>query len=89
MRTITVRDLWQRWPEAESALQVENEIIITRDAKRVAKLVRIAPSLPKRRRWSPKEHRNWVRKVYGEKVFPDSDERLAAARADRNLPEGR
>ena len=39
MKTISIRDLRQKWPEAESRLQVEKEIIITRDAKPVAKLV--------------------------------------------------
>ena len=28
MKTITIRDLRQRWPEAEAALQMEDEIII-------------------------------------------------------------
>ena len=28
MKTITIRDLRQRWPEAEAALQVEDEIIV-------------------------------------------------------------
>ena len=39
MKPITIRDLLQRWPEAEAALQVEDEILITRDSKPVAKLV--------------------------------------------------
>jgi antitoxin (DNA-binding transcriptional repressor) of toxin-antitoxin stability system len=42
MKTISVRDLRQRWPEAEALLQVEEEIVITRDGRPVAKLVRIA-----------------------------------------------
>jgi len=29
MKTISVRDLRQRWPEAEARLQVEKEIVIT------------------------------------------------------------
>jgi len=41
MKTISIRDLRQRWPEAEALLQTEREIVITRDAKPVAKLVRI------------------------------------------------
>ena len=36
MKTITIRDLRQRWPDAEAALKVEDEILITRDAKPVA-----------------------------------------------------
>jgi len=85
VKTITIRDLRQRWPEAEAALQVEDEIIITRDSKPVARLVRVAPAEAKRPRWTPTAHRKWIRKVFGRKVFPSSDERLAAARADRQL----
>jgi antitoxin (DNA-binding transcriptional repressor) of toxin-antitoxin stability system len=42
MKTITIRDLRQRWSAAEAALQVEDEILITRDSMPVAKLVRVA-----------------------------------------------
>jgi hypothetical protein len=31
MKTITVRDLRQRWPAAERLLQTEHELVITRD----------------------------------------------------------
>ena len=40
MKTMTVRDLRQRWPHAEAMLETEGEILITRDAKPVARLVR-------------------------------------------------
>lgn len=85
MKTITIRDLRHRWPETEAALQLEQEILITRDSKPVAKLVRVVPQEAKRKPWNPAEHREWVRKVYGNKVFPSSEEDLAAARADRKL----
>jgi prevent-host-death family protein len=41
MKTITVRDLRQRWPSAEAMLEREKEIIVTRDGKPVARLVRV------------------------------------------------
>ena len=85
MKTITIRDLRQRWPEAEAALQVEDEIIVTRDSKPVAKLVRVTEPEARNLRWNPDAHRRWIKKVFGRKVFPSSDERLAAARADREL----
>ena len=85
MKTITIRDLRQRWPEAEAALRAEDEIIVTRDSKPVAKLVRVTQAEAKRPRWTSEAHRMWIKKVFGRKVFPGSDERLAAARADRNL----
>jgi hypothetical protein len=72
MKTIMVRDLRQRWPEAEAALQD-------------ARLVRLVPSETKRKPWNPGAHKKWIKKVYGSKVFPGSDELLAAARADRQL----
>jgi antitoxin (DNA-binding transcriptional repressor) of toxin-antitoxin stability system len=85
MKTITIRDLRQRWPDAEAALKVENEILITRDSKPVAKLVRLIQPKTTRPRWNPEEHRKWIKKVYGNKVFPSMDGELAAARADRKL----
>ena len=39
MKTMTVRDIRQKWPEAERALAVEGEIIVTRDSKPVAKII--------------------------------------------------
>ncbi|MBM3218048.1 MAG: hypothetical protein FJZ38_05085 [Candidatus Rokubacteria bacterium] len=45
-----MRDLRLRWPAAEALLQEEKEIVITRDAKPVAKLVRIDASSPPRKR---------------------------------------
>jgi antitoxin (DNA-binding transcriptional repressor) of toxin-antitoxin stability system len=88
MKTITIRDLRQRWPEAEAALQTEDEILITRDSKPVAKLVRVAAEGPKRSRWNPEEHARWQRKVSGGKLSR-SDAALAAARADRAFKTGR
>ncbi len=85
MKTITIRDLRQRWPEAEKSLEVEDEIIITRDSKPVAKLVRIVPEQKKRPRWDPEEHRKWQEKVFGKKVFHWVDKALAESREDRPL----
>ena len=82
MKTITIRDLRQRWPEAEAALKVEDEILITRDSKPVAKLVRISANESKRPRWDAEEHGQWQKKVSGGKVSR-SDAALARARADR------
>ncbi len=84
VKTISIRDLRQRWPEAEAALEVEDEIIITRDSKPVAKLVRVMPEQKKRPRWDPEAHARWQRKVSGGKIS-SSDEALAQARAERVL----
>lgn len=82
MKTITIRDLRQRWPEAEAALQVEDEILITRDSKPVAKLVRVSTAPSKRPRWNMEEHARWQRKVG---KVSRSDAVLAAGRADRTF----
>lgn len=84
MKTITVRDVRQRWPQAEALLQVENELLVTRDGKPVAKLVRIAPERRRRRRFDLAEHRAWQTRVFGKrKVLRWVDRALAQARADR------
>jgi antitoxin (DNA-binding transcriptional repressor) of toxin-antitoxin stability system len=84
MKTMSIRDLRQRWPEAEAALELEEEIIITRDSKPVAKLTRIAPGQPKRKRWDPEAHARWQRKVSGG-VLPRSEGALSKAREDRKF----
>jgi antitoxin (DNA-binding transcriptional repressor) of toxin-antitoxin stability system len=83
MRTISVRDLRQRWPEAEARLQIEKEIIITRDAKPVAKLVRIDDRAKVRRRFDPVAHAKWQRKVAGGKMTRWVDRAVSEGRADR------
>jgi antitoxin (DNA-binding transcriptional repressor) of toxin-antitoxin stability system len=84
MKTITIRDLRQRWPEAEAALQCEEEILITRDSKPVAKLVRVTAEGSKRSRWNSEEHARWQRKVSGGRLSR-TDAALEVARADRAL----
>ena len=79
---MTIRDLRQRWPEAEAALELENEIVITRDSKPVARLVRITDSTPVRRRWDSRAHALWQKKVSAGKLSR-SDAALARARSDR------
>lgn len=85
MKTITIRDLRQRWPEAELALNAEGEILITRDSKPVAKLVRVSPAAVKRPRWDPEAHARWQKRVSGLNL-PRSDAALAQSRADRKFP---
>jgi antitoxin (DNA-binding transcriptional repressor) of toxin-antitoxin stability system len=85
MKSITIRDLRQRWPEAEAALKVEEEILITRDSKPVARLVRLAQREPKRKRWNPDAHAARIKRILGNKVFASADSRLAVDRADRGL----
>lgn len=81
MKTITVRDLRQRWPEAEAMLEREKELVVTRDGKPVAKLVRFRQAEPGRKRFDPKRHARRQRVVHGPKTVRWVDEFLLA---DRN-----
>jgi antitoxin (DNA-binding transcriptional repressor) of toxin-antitoxin stability system len=83
MKTVSVRDLRQRWPETERALQTEKEIIITRDSKPVAKLVRYIEPEAKRKRFNPLAHAKWQRKLSGGKVTRWVEEGLLKEREER------
>jgi len=83
MKTVTVRDLRQRWPETERALQVEQEILITRDSKPVAKLVRLVEPEKPRRRFDAAAHGKWQRKMSGGTVTRWVDEGLLKERDER------
>ena len=90
MKTITVRDVRQRWPEAEKLLQVEKELVVTRDGIPVARLVRLTPERRLRKRFDPAEHAAWQRSVFGKgKTVRWVDRALASGRADRRLIGGR
>ena len=82
MKTISIRDLRQKWPEAEAALQIEKEILITRDSRPVAKLVRLEQPKKKRKRWDAEEHLRWLEKFWGGKKV-NLTARLYAERDER------
>jgi antitoxin (DNA-binding transcriptional repressor) of toxin-antitoxin stability system len=86
MTSVTVRDLRQRWPETERALQSEEEIVVTRDGKPVAKLIRFEGESKRRPRFDAKKHLADLKKITGGKVLPSGDALLAADRADRFGP---
>lgn len=83
MKTMSVRDVRQRWPAAEALLQREREILITRDAKPVAKLVRIVARRRPRTRFDPAVHARWQRKAAGGRVVRWVDRALNDARRER------
>jgi hypothetical protein len=71
-------------------LQSEREIIITRDARPVAKLVRIEEDRPRpRKRFDPAAHGWWQRRTAGGKVSRWLDRALKEAREDRRWRHGR
>ena len=67
----------------EKVLQVENELIVTRDGQPVAKLVRVVQEKPNRKRWDPEAHMRWLKRMWGNKMRPSSDAAIARDRADR------
>ena len=85
MKTITVRDLRQRWPHAEALLQAEKELLVTRDGTPVAKLVRVKPDTRRRKRFDPAEHRAWQVRLFGKRTVAWTDRALAESRVDRRL----
>ena len=86
MKQITVRDIRQRWPEAEHLLQTEVELLITRDGKPVARLVRVTPGGAKRPPFDPAQHRAWQASVFGRgKTVRWVDAALERSRTDREL----
>lgn len=71
MKTMTVSDIHEHWAEAESALAVEKEIIITRNGHPVAKLTQVEPAQKLRARFDFEEHRRWKKEVFGTAPMPD------------------
>jgi antitoxin (DNA-binding transcriptional repressor) of toxin-antitoxin stability system len=83
MKTVTVRDLRQRWPETERALQTEAEIVVTRDGRPVAKLVCFTAPAGPRARFDPEAHAAWQRRMSGGTVTRWVAEGLLAERDER------
>ena len=82
MRTITIRDLRQRWPEAEQALRTEAELVVTRDGQPVARLVRFVPQAEPLARFDPEAHVRWQRKMGPGQPVALVDKYLGADRDD-------
>jgi antitoxin (DNA-binding transcriptional repressor) of toxin-antitoxin stability system len=83
MRTISVRDLRQRWPEVEARLRVEKEIVIIRNAKPVAKLVHVDDGAKARRRFDPVAHAKWQREIAAGKITRWVGRAMKEERSDR------
>jgi antitoxin (DNA-binding transcriptional repressor) of toxin-antitoxin stability system len=85
MKTMTIRDVRQRWPEAERALKLEREIIITRDGKPVARLLPVEDRMAAGKRFDPVEQGCWRDDVFGKGVVIDSLTGLLEDREDRTI----
>jgi antitoxin (DNA-binding transcriptional repressor) of toxin-antitoxin stability system len=84
MATMTVRDVRLKWPEAERILARDGEIVVTRDAKPVARILPYRSSRTKpRKRFDPKEHALWLRRFWkSQPTQPRTDDLLRRERAD-------
>ena len=82
MKSITIRELRHRWPDAERELERRGEILITRDARPVAKLVRVTVPSQIRSRFDPEEHARWQKRHGGGRSVRWVDRSLAASRTD-------
>jgi antitoxin (DNA-binding transcriptional repressor) of toxin-antitoxin stability system len=82
---MTVRDLQLHWPRAEKALAQGEEIVITRDAKPVARLLPFIPATPRARpRFNPERHLRRLHRFWkGQPAQPSTDGCLAQDRADQ------
>jgi antitoxin (DNA-binding transcriptional repressor) of toxin-antitoxin stability system len=80
-----VRDIRQRWPEAERSLAIEGEITITRDGKPVARLLPVEPVEDNRPRFDPVANRKRREKLWGKGAVIDSLSGLLEDREDRKL----
>lgn len=83
MKTITIRDLRQKWPAAEQLLLQEGELIITRDSVPVARLVRYEAKPKKRKPFDRAEHQRALKRIWGDQTVQLVDKYLAIERADR------
>jgi len=82
---MTVRDVRQRWPEAERLLGVEGEIIITRDGKPVARLLPVETKVSDRPSFDPRENRKRRERLCGKGAVVESLSGLLEDRDDRKL----
>jgi len=78
MKTMTVRDIRLKWPEAERALARVGEIVVTRDSKPVARIVPYDTRPRTRRdRFDPTEQERWLERFWRHrKPGPSTDELL-------------
>jgi antitoxin (DNA-binding transcriptional repressor) of toxin-antitoxin stability system len=69
MKTMTVRDVRLKWPDAERALARVGKIVVTRDSKPVARLLPYeTPGRPKRARFDGAEHLRWLQRLEARSV---------------------
>ena len=80
-----MRDIRQHWPDAERALRSAGEIIVTRDAHPVARLLPVAGREPvPKKRFNPEALRRWRERFWRtQPPQPPTGAWLDRDRADR------
>ena len=84
MKTISIRDLRQKWPAVERGLKTSGGMLVTRGSKPVARLLPLeAESDQTRSRFDPVAHAKWMKRTWGGVgVEPWVDAALAEDRED-------
>jgi antitoxin (DNA-binding transcriptional repressor) of toxin-antitoxin stability system len=84
MKTISIRDLRQKWPVVERGLKTSGGMLITRGSIPVARLLPLEDSgETERERFDPEEHTKWMKQTWGASTpTPWVDDALAADRGD-------
>ena len=78
MKTMTVRDVRLKWPQAERALARVGEIVVTRDSKPIARILPYeAQPRARRTRFDPAKQERWLERFWkSRRVGPSTDELL-------------
>ena len=85
MKSISVSDVRQRWPETEQSLKVEDEIVITRGGKPIARLLPVESESMPTLQFEPAEQAEWRERTLGVSAIFDSLNGLLADREDRDF----
>jgi antitoxin (DNA-binding transcriptional repressor) of toxin-antitoxin stability system len=82
MKTMSVLEIDQHWPEAREALKADSGILVTRDGKAIGRLIPIEPEEDTRPRFDPEKNRLRRKKLWGDETF-DSLTPLMESREER------
>ncbi|NQX01838.1 hypothetical protein HQ447_14375 [bacterium] len=85
MKTMSLLEIDQHWPEAQKVLKSGCGIVVTRDGETVGRLVPMEVEEEKpRKRFDAEEHRRWMEEMWGGETF-DTLTPLMESREDRKL----
>ncbi len=66
MKTISIRDLRQKWPAVERGLKASGGMLVTRGSTPVARLLPLEDASEEGRpRFDPKMHEKWMIRTWG------------------------